>query len=71
MQCDFVSSVCYNKISQTGWLKPQTFISHNLEVGNSKIKMLTSLMAPERHFGFFSSSKDTNHNMGALSSYFI
>ena len=75
MECVFVSSVCYNIISQTGWLNPQTFISHNLEVGNSKIKMLTSLMsdesdllglqraafymAPERHFGFFSSSKDT------------
>lgn len=87
MECAFFSSVCYNKISQTRWLKPQTFISHNLEVGNSKIKTLTSLMSdesdllglqiaafytvPESHFCFFSSSKDTNHIMWALSSYFI
>lgn len=47
MECAFFSSVCYNKISQTRWLKPQTFISHNLEVGNSKIKTLTSLMSDE------------------------
>ena len=87
MECAFVSSVCYNKISQTRWLKLQTFISHNLEVGNSKIKTLTSLMSdetdllglqmtafymvPESCFCFFSSSKDTNHIMGALSSYLI
>ena len=79
MERAFVSSVCCNKISQTGWLNPQTFIPPNLEVRNSKIKMLTSLMSdesdlgkqvaafstvPERQFCFFSYSKDANHILG-------
>ena len=79
MERAFVSSVCCNKISQTGWLNPQTFIPPTLEVRNSKIKMLRSLMSdesdlgmqvaafstvPERQFCFFSYSKDPNHILG-------
>lgn len=38
----------HNKISQTGWLKQQKFISYSLETEKSQVKVMAN-SAPDEH----------------------